>query len=200
MFVRLKVVMNMVWMMTRVIMLCVAVTRDQDQVITLWSHGHLLAGLLYVAGYYAAFNMIIKANKTDNNEAFPFKKLSDLLPSLPKSFTVDGDQWKIASSFLGQAVIKQLLTDCEKYVMTIFDLLTLSEQGLFDVVSNLGSLAARFIFRPAEESTYFFFSQLWARDKTLENQNPENAEKVKTGLSRLLRLMTYLGISFDLLT
>ena len=49
--------------------------------------------------------------------------------------------------------MKQLLTDCEKYVMTFFNLLTLSEQGIFDVVSNLGSLAARFIFRPAEEQS-----------------------------------------------
>ena len=89
--------------------------------------------------------------------------------------------------------MKQLLTDCEKYVMTFFNLLTLSEQGIFDVVSNLGSLAARFIFRPAEESAYFFFSQLWARGEPVESQNEENYEKVTTGLSRLLRMMSYLG-------
>jgi len=194
MFVRLKVVMNMVWMTTRVIVLCLAVTHDPAHVIITWSHGHALAGILYVVGYYLAFNAIIKANKADNNEAFPFKSLSQLLPSLPSQYSLDPEQWKVASSFLGQAIVKQLLTDCEKYVMTFFNLLTLSEQGIFDVVSNLGSLAARFIFRPAEESAYFFFSQLWARGEPVESQNEENYEKVTTGLCRLLRMMSYLGL------
>ena len=92
-----------------------------------------------------------------------------------------------------QAVVKQVLTDCEKYVMTIFNLLTLSEQGIFDVVSNLGSLAARFIFRPAEESAYFFFSQLWSRGTLIKEQDKENYQKVQSGLFRLLRMMLYLG-------
>ena len=39
--------------------------------------------------------------------------------------------------------MKQLLTEGERYLMTFLNLLTLSQQGIFDVVSNLGSLAAR---------------------------------------------------------
>ena len=72
----------------------------------------------------------------------PMDKVSDLLPSLGK-FKLDPGQWKVATSFLGQGVVKQLLTEGEKYVMTVFSLLTLSEQGIYDVVANLGSLAAR---------------------------------------------------------
>ena len=193
MFVRMKVVMNMIWMTTRVIVLCLAVRLDPDNVIIHWSHGHALAGLLYVLGYYAAFRLIIKTNQIDNNQDFPIKSISHLFPSKPSQFTVDPEQWKVASSFVGQAIVKQVLTDCEKYVMTIFNLLTLSEQGIFDVVSNLGSLAARFIFRPAEESAYFFFSQLWTRGASLQDQDEENSVKVKTGLFRLLRLMLYVG-------
>ena len=88
--------------------------------------------------------MIIKTNQIDNNQEFPIKSLSHLLPSKPSQFNVDPDQWKVATSFVGQAIVKQVLTDCEKYVMTIFNLLTLSKLGIFDVVSNVGSLAARF--------------------------------------------------------
>ena len=196
MMVRMKVVLNMVWMMTRVLVLCLAVKLYPGQVISMWAWGHALASILYVLGYYLSFKMVITANKMDNNELFPFKSLSELLPSSPAQFSVDPDQWKVASSFVGQAVVKQVLTDCEKYIMTIFNLLTLSEQGIFDVVSNLGSLAARFIFRPIEESSYFFFSQLWSRGQTCQDQKQEDLEKVKTGLFRLLRLMMYLGEKF----
>jgi len=35
----------------------------------------------------------------------------------------------------------------------------------------LGSLAARFIFRPIEESGYFYFTQMVKRDKTISDQN-----------------------------
>ena len=103
----------------------------------------------------------------------------------------------MASSFVGQAIVKQVLMDCKKYVMTIFNLLTLSKQGIFDVVSILGSLDTRFIFRPAEESAYFFFCQLWTRGASLQDQNEENSEKVKTGLFRLSRLMLYVGKFHD---
>ena len=40
-------------------------------------------------------------------------------------------------------VMKQLLTEGERYLMTFLNLLTLSQQGTYDVVSNLGSLACR---------------------------------------------------------
>ena len=193
MFVRLRVVMNMLWMTTRVIVLCLAVTLDPDNVILIWAWGHAFAAVVYVCGYYFAFRVILKANKIDQNDQLPIKSMGQLLPSRPSQFSLDPDQWKVASSFLGQAVVQQVLTDCEKYVMTIFNLLTLSEQGILDVVSNLGSLAARFIFRPAEESAYFFFSQLWSRETLIKEQDKETYQKVQSGLFRLLRMMLYLG-------
>merc|ERR1719391_1514345 len=181
-------------MMTRVLVLCLAVKLYPGQVISMWAWGHALASILYVLGHYLAFKMVITANKMDNNELFPFKSLSELFPSSPAQFSVDQDQWKVASSFVGQAVVKQVLTDCEKYIMTIFNLLTLSEQGIFDVVSNLGSLAARFIFRPIEESCYFFFSQQWERGKAWSDQEPQHRDNLALGLHRVLRLMLLLGL------
>ena len=37
-------------------------------------------------------------------------------------------------------------------------LLSLSSKGVYDVINNLGSLVARFIFLPIEESFYVFFA------------------------------------------
>jgi len=200
MFVRLRVVMDTVWVMTRVVVLCLAVIYMPDKVVIVWAWGHLLAGLLYVLGYYLAFHVIIKVNKQSSScTHFPFNSIVDLFPSRFGRFTVDHEQWTVATSFLGQGIMKQLLTEGERYVMTVFSLLTLSEQGIFDVISNLGSLAARFIFRPVEESAYFFFSQLWERSVLLSEQDKDNSDKVQVGLFRLLRLMFLLGLTVALL-
>merc|ERR1719239_1828231 len=151
--VRLRVVLDTVWVLTRVVVLCLAVTYTPDSVGEVWAWGHALAALLYVLGHYLAFYLILKHPAKE----MPMDKVSDLLPSLG-DFKLDPDQWK----------------------------------RIYDVVANLDSLAARFVFRPVEESSYFFFSQLWVR-ATPSAQQPE-LEKVEQGLHRLLRLTTILGL------
>lgn len=41
--------------------------------------------------------------------------------------------------------MKQVLTEGEKYVMTVSPVLTFSQQSIYDIVNNLGSLAARYL-------------------------------------------------------
>jgi len=55
--------------------------------------------------------------------------------------------------------------------MTFFDLLSFQEQGLYDMVANLGSLAARFVFLPIEESAYMYFA------KTLQERSTFSAKE-----------------------
>ena len=54
--------------------------------------------------------------------------------------------------------------------MTFFSVLTFADQGVYDVINNLGSLAARFIFLPIEESAYLLFSQILERGKLAKEQ------------------------------
>lgn len=75
----------------------------------------------------------------------------------------------------------QLLTEGERYVMTLLNVLTFAEQGVFDIVNNLGSLAARFLFRPIEESSYFYFSQLIHRDQEISEQNKVSKNLAEIG-------------------
>ena len=58
----------------------------------------------------------------------------------------------------------------ERYIMTFFDMLSFGDQGIYDTINNLGSLAARFIFFPIEESTYLFFSQTLERGVPVHKQ------------------------------
>ena len=49
--------------------------------------------------------------------------------------------------------------------MTMLNSIDFRDQGVYDVVNNLGSLIPRFIFYPIEESFGLFFTQILNRDK-----------------------------------
>ena len=77
--------------------------------------------------------------------------------------------------------------------MTVFSVLTFTEQGVYDVVNNLGSMAARFIFMPIEESFYVYFAQMTNRQLPIEQQPRKEIEQVSSVLRRLLRSLSLLG-------
>lgn len=53
-------------------------------------------------------------------------------------------------------------------------------------MNNLGSLAARFIFRPIEDSGYFYFTQMVKRDQSLSDQNPVSSISIESFFNELL--------------
>ena len=54
-------------------------------------------------------------------------------------------------------------------------------------------MAARFLFLPIEESSYFYFAQMINRTVSIEKQPPSEVEQVAGVLRRLLRALTLLG-------
>lgn len=50
-------------------------------------------------------------------------------------------------NFLQQSLLKQFLTEGERYLMTFANAVSLADQGVYDIITNLGALAARFIFQ-----------------------------------------------------
>ncbi|CAG0918562.1 unnamed protein product [Notodromas monacha] len=87
-------------------------------------------------------------------------------------------------SFFKQGFMKQLLTEGERYVMTFIPVLSFADQGVFDIVNNLGSLAARFIFLPIEEASHFYFAQSVRRGN-------ESSQV----LGKLIRSMMLIGLT-----
>lgn len=45
---------------------------------------------------------------------------------------------------------------------------------MYDIVNNLGSLAARFLFLPIEESFYVYFAKVLERGKLIKLQKQVN--------------------------
>lgn len=212
-FIRLRVVLEFLLMAVKLMVLVYAVSFAPESVVQVWAYGHLLSSIIYTLGFYTAFALILKYgnNKSptscehnkltssgghNSHQLLPFDNVGHLLPTLsPEGHYKIHERYKdVAISFLGQGIMKQMLTEGERYLMTFFNLLSLSQQGTYDVISNLGSLACRFIFRPVEENAYFFFSQQWQRGVLWKEQDSKSRENVRIGLYRLLRISLLIGI------
>lgn len=83
---------------------------------------------------------------------------------------VDRNLARLTWSFFKQSFLKQILTEGERYVMTFLNVLSFGDQGVYDIINNLGSMVARFIFLPIEESFYIFFAKVLERGRDVKSQ------------------------------
>ncbi|KAL2299712.1 hypothetical protein Nmel_012557 [Mimus melanotis] len=106
--------------------------------------------------------------------------------------------WKEARltwSFFKQSFLKQILTEGERYMMTFLNVLNFGDQGVYDIVNNLGSLVARFIFLPIEESFYVFFAKVLERGKTVKDQKQDDVAMAANVLELLLKFVLLIGLT-----
>lgn len=94
----------------------------------------------------------------------------------------------IMSQFIQENILRLILTEGEKFVLTSSGVVSLSAQGAFEVASSLGKLVTRILFRLWEE---FCFNE-WAKGAAsissflLENNNNKNNNnKDQNGLAVL---------------
>ncbi|KAL1117181.1 hypothetical protein AAG570_004508 [Ranatra chinensis] len=199
-FVKLRILLDAINVTIRTLTFTILIVWKPSAAVVAFSAAQILAVVSYVVGYYTYFHFYTEMRKSrppESPDDFPFRKLADFLPRLNSDGQALVD-WKLCLltwSFLKQGVLKQVLTEGERYVMTLFSVLTFAEQGVYDVVNNLGSLAARFLFRPIEESGYFYFSQLVHRDLPIKKQNEVQMTEAATVLRQLLRFVVSVGVA-----
>uniref|UniRef100_A0A9L0RT98 Protein RFT1 homolog n=1 Tax=Equus caballus TaxID=9796 RepID=A0A9L0RT98_HORSE len=114
--------------------------------------------------------------------------------SLAQAF-VNWKEAKLTWSFFKQSFLKQILTEGERYVMTFLNVLNFGDQGIYDIVNNLGSLVARLIFQPIEESFYIFFAKVLERGKDATLQKQEDVAVAAVVLESLLKLALLAGLT-----
>ena len=117
----------------------------------------------------------------ETSSSLPIQSFAQLLPS----FTLPTDSSKVLLLFFRQSLLKQLLTEGERYILS-FSSISMHDQGVFDIVNNLGSLFARFLFQPLEEGFYLYFSREGNRAGT-KNQT------ILHVCLLLLRCLSYFG-------
>nr|CAG4640795.1 EOG090X04LH [Eulimnadia texana] len=203
-YVRWRLFMDCVFMAIKTFSLAFTVAWFPSYAIESFALGQLAASITFVISYalYFQLQFLEKAQLMKDRELhednpllqLPFDTMMDFLPRKLAAQPVIGfDLAYLTLSFFKQGILKQILTEGERYIMTIFSVLSFAEQGVYDVVNNLGSMAARYIFLPIEESGYFYFAQMLQRHLPLEEQPEEDVKRASVVLRYLLRTMSLLG-------
>ncbi|OJD17854.1 hypothetical protein AJ78_02095 [Emergomyces pasteurianus Ep9510] len=89
----------------------------------------------------------------------------------------------LSINIYAQSVVKHILTQGDSMALAAFS--TLEEQGLYALASNYGSLVARILFQPMEESSRNMLGKLLATRKT-EPTTPESLKMAKSYLYSIL--------------
>lgn len=187
-FVRLKVFVECVQVFTRSILVGIILVSFPHWNLMAFSIAMLISSSIYALIFFGYF-----LNYTPKKLVKPgLRSFSDLLPKCSQG--IDKEVWALVRSFWSHSLVKQLLTEGERYVMTFFNVLNFSDQGVYDVIHNLGSLVARFLFAPLEESAYNYFSLTLYRDRPATQQDPEKFPIATKVLCALLKLTVLVGL------
>ncbi|XP_042354466.1 protein RFT1 homolog [Plectropomus leopardus] len=194
MFVRLKVVAESLGMIAKGSVTVVLVVFAREWGLYVFSAADLMYTVFLVL-CYAVYFIRFLGSKEAVKMGFPLHHVGELLPR-----RADGEpliDWTLARltwSFFKQSFLKQILTEGERYVMTFLNVLSFGDQGVYDIVCNLGSMVARFIFLPIEESFYIFFAKVLQRGRDVKSQKQEDAAMAAEVLECLLKLVLVIGL------
>ncbi|PFX33256.1 Protein RFT1-like [Stylophora pistillata] len=199
-FLRLKVVVEGIANFARCVITLGLVVFVPDLGIIAFCFAQTAFSVLVMVLYYVYFVYYIKtAPKDQNNEEsdFPLRSLRDFFPRTVsgKSF-ISGALAHLTWSFFKQSFLKKILTEGERYIMTLFKVLTFSQQGIYDVINNLGSLVARCVFMPIEESYYTFFAYTLERGSSAHKQTPQSTKMASDTLEVVLKFVVLVGLTF----
>ncbi|KYQ94054.1 RFT1 family protein [Tieghemostelium lacteum] len=158
-----------------------------------FGYSQLSYSLVLVIGYYGYFIIDTIRNGNNKNQENLITSLSQLLPKK----TVLSHRWFDSSAirmtmlYTWQSIQKLVLTEGEKFVLYLSE--SLLNQAIFSVVSALGSLAARFLFQPIEESCFSMFPKLYKA--TTDSDKSKDKENVKI-LALIMKFMIIIALLF----
>ncbi|KAL6890457.1 Rft domain-containing protein [Trichoderma evansii] len=102
----------------------------------------------------------------------------------------------LAGSMMAQSVVKHLLTQGDTFLISLFS--NPEAQGVYALANNYGSLLARLLFQPVEESSRSYFSRLLSSPSPSANGQPSpqpssSVKEAKQNLHTILRLYILLS-------
>ncbi|KAI5628398.1 protein RFT1-like, partial [Silurus asotus] len=194
MLVRLKVIAESLAIIAKCLVTVVMVVSAPHWGLYIFSAAQFVyAGFLCLC--YVVYFIHFLGSEEAEKVVFPLHRISELLPT-----RINGQpliNWKLATltwSFFKQSFLKQILTEGERYVMTFLNVLNFGDQGVYDIVNNLGSMVARFLFLPIEESFYVFFAKVLERGRAVRHQKQEEVTIAANVLESLLKLVLLIGL------
>ncbi|KAI2624479.1 Rft-1-domain-containing protein [Xylaria nigripes] len=100
----------------------------------------------------------------------------------------------LAFSLIAQSLVKHILTQGDTFLVSIFS--NPQAQGVYAFANNYGSLLARLVFQPIEESSRNYFSKLLSSSSPEEKHesNTVPVRKARADLQALLKFYVLLSI------
>ncbi|XP_069874629.1 man(5)GlcNAc(2)-PP-dolichol translocation protein RFT1 isoform X1 [Dipodomys merriami] len=196
MFIKLKVIAESLSVILRSILTALLVIWLPHWGLHIFSVAQIFYTTVLVLCYVIYFTKLLSSPESTKQQTLPVSRITDLLPNITRSRAfVNWQEAKLTWSFFKQSFLKQILTEGERYVMTFLNVLNFGDQGVYDIVNNLGSLVARLIFQPIEESFYIFFAKVVEREKDAILQKQEDVAVAATVLEFLLKLALLTGLT-----
>ncbi|XP_059476456.1 protein RFT1 homolog [Neocloeon triangulifer] len=190
-FNKLKVALNLLHIGLRTLVFLPLVLCSPSNSVHAFSAAQAVGTLTLVLGYYGYFYHYLRTP----HKGFPFKSIRDFLPRFDLQQWIHRPLAWLTWSLFKTMAVKQLLTEGERYVMTISGVLSLTQQGVYETVNNLGTLPARLLFRPIEESCYFYFAQLFRRGEQVSKLNKDHMEEASKLLFYAMRCTVVFGLT-----
>uniref|UniRef100_A0ABI7YZ76 Protein RFT1 homolog n=1 Tax=Felis catus TaxID=9685 RepID=A0ABI7YZ76_FELCA len=199
MFVKLKVIAESLSVILKSVLTAFLVLWSPHWGLYIFSLAQLFYTAVLVLCYVIYFTKLLGSSESTKQQTLPVSRMTDMLPSITRSRAfVNWKEAKLTWSFFKQSFLKQILTEGERYVMTFLNVLNFGDQGVYDIVNNLGSLVARLIFQPIEESFYIFFAKVLERGKDATLQKQEDMAVAATVLESLLKLALLVGLTITI--
>ncbi|XP_020030841.2 man(5)GlcNAc(2)-PP-dolichol translocation protein RFT1 [Castor canadensis] len=196
MFVKLKVIAESLSIILRSLLIAFLVLWLPHWGLFIFSLAQLFYTAVLVLCYVIYFAKLLSSPESAKQQTLPVSRITDLLPNITRSGAfINWKEAKLTWSFFKQSFLKQILTEGERYVMTFLNVLNFGDQGVYDIVNNLGSLVARLIFQPIEESFYIFFAKVLEREKGTTLQKQEDVTMAAVVLESLLKLALLAGLT-----
>ncbi|XP_063863644.1 protein RFT1 homolog [Scylla paramamosain] len=179
----------------RSVLLVAFVFLRPSQSVLLYGISHLFGSFVYAAAYYILFAYVL--HRKSGAKKLPVHSFWQLFPTWERGKwvpSVDKELGGLAWSFFQQGWLKEALTEGEFYLMNFFPLISLAQQGVYQVVNNLGSLAARLVFRSIEAAAYKYFAQMVERGKPVAEQDLKRTAEVVKFLCTLLHSLVLVSL------
>ncbi|GEM12523.1 hypothetical protein Rt10032_c22g6540, partial [Rhodotorula toruloides] len=176
-------------MLTKAIGTLVTVRLVSDEEALL---GYGVGQLIYSLTIWAGLAWILRSSSSPQSPSLNLRKVDGRL--FDQRITELG--WVLTK----QSVVKQLLTEADKLAIGRFG--SMADMGGYAVALNYGSLVARLLFQPIEESSRLYFASLAptnAKDATSSVQRapssqPDSTELARPPLSALASAASYLRL------
>ncbi|KAK7207184.1 oligosaccharide translocation protein RFT1 [Myxozyma melibiosi] len=123
-----------------------------------------LAYAVVLSGLYVLLGW--ETTRGKENAIFPRRIWKEEISQSPW-FYFDRSTMHLASTMWLQTVFKHYLTEGDKFLSSLY--ITISEQGVYALTANYGSLIARLVFLPIEEAVRTLFSKLLAPPLSASN-------------------------------